>query len=247
MENKILAVVNGREIKKEDIDEAISRFPKDRQKYLLTEEGRKQLLNQIIAFELIYAEALNNGLENDKEYKQQMEAMRKEILTQLSIKRLIDTVKVSEEEANSYYEANKNMFKSQGMVSAKHILVDSKEKALEIKKEIEAGKAFETAAKEYSSCPSKERGGDLGKFTRGQMVPEFEEAAFAQKIGVVGEPVKTQFGYHLIKVEEKTEGENKTFEQVKNSIIDRLTQERQNMKYMQYTEELKKKYDVDIK
>lgn len=247
MENKVLAVVNGKEMKEKDIDAAIARFPKERQQYLSSDEGRKQLLDQIIAFELIYVDSVKNGLENDEEYKEQLETMKREMLTQLGIKKILDTVKVSDEEVKAYYEANKNVFKSQGSVSAKHILVASEDKALEVKKEIEAGKTFEAAAKEYSSCPSKEQGGNLGKFTRGQMVPEFEEAAFTQEIGVVGEPVKTQFGYHLIKVEEKTTEEVKDFEEVKASITQRLLQERQNMKYMQYTEELIKKYDVDIK
>jgi peptidyl-prolyl cis-trans isomerase C len=247
MEDKILAVVNGREIKDKDINEAIARFPKERQGFLSSDEGRKQLLNQIVSFELIYADSVDNGLENDDEYKEQLEVMKKEMLTQLGIKKVLDTVKISDEEVKAYYDANKSLFKSQGSVSAKHILVASEDKALDVKKEIEAGKTFEAAAKEYSSCPSKEQGGNLGKFTRGQMVPEFEEAAFTQEIGVVGEPVKTQFGYHLIKVEEKTPEEVKDFKEVQASITQRLLQERQNMKYMQYTEELMKKYAVEIK
>lgn len=247
MENKVLAVVNGREITDLDINESISRFPKDRQQYLSSNEGRKQLLEQIISFELIYLDSINKGLENDEEYKTQMEIMKREILTQVGIKKLLEDIKVSDEEAKAYYEANKNQFKNQSTVSAKHILVDSEEKAFDIKKEIEAGKAFEEAAKEYSSCPSKAQGGNLGNFSRGQMVPEFEEAAFSQKIGVVGEPVKTQFGYHLIKVENKTEEASKAFDEVKESIIARLVQERQNMKYMQYTEELKTKFNVEMK
>lgn len=247
MEDKILAVVNGREIKDKDINEAIARFPKERQGFLSSDEGRKQLLDQIISFELIYADSVDNGLENDDDYKKQLEIMKKEMLTQLGIKKVLDTVKISDEEVKAYYDANKSLFKSQGSVSAKHILVASEDKALDVKKEIEAGKTFEAAAKEYSSCPSKEQGGNLGKFTRGQMVPEFEEAAFTQEIGVVGEPVKTQFGYHLIKVEEKIPEEVKDFEEVQASITQRLLQERQNMKYMQYTEELMKKYAVEIK
>lgn len=247
MENKVLAVVNGRQITERDIDESISRFPKDRQQYLSSDEGRKQLLEQIISFELVYVDSVNKGLENDEEYKTQLEIMKREMLTQLGIKKLLESVKVSDEEAKAYYKANKSQFKNQSSVSAKHILVDSEQKALDIKKEIEAGKAFEEAAREYSSCPSKDQGGNLGSFSRGQMVPEFEAAAFTQEVGIVGEPVKTQFGYHLIKVENKSDEEDRAFEEVKASITDRLIQERQNMKYMQYTEELKTKYNVEMK
>lgn len=247
MSNKVLAIVNGKEITENDINQSIARFPADRQQYLSSEEGKKQLLEQIISFELIYNDAKDKGLESDEEYKYQVEAMKREILTQIAIKKLLEEIKVEDEEALKYYEANKSAFKEQGTVSAKHILVDTEEKALEVKEEIANGKEFEEAAMEYSSCPSKAQGGNLGSFSRGQMVPEFEEAAFAQEIGVVGAPVKTQFGYHLIKVEDKKAEEAKTYEEVKDMIINRLIQERQNMKYMQHTEELKNKYKVDIK
>jgi len=86
-------------------------------------------------------------------------------------------------------------------VRASHILVDTKEEALQLKNDIESGKiSFETAAQKYSKCPSGQRGGDLGAFGRGQMVKPFEDAAFSAPVGEVTEPVQTQFGYHLIKV-----------------------------------------------
>lgn len=84
-------------------------------------------------------------------------------------------------------------------VRAKHILVDSKEKAEEIIKKLEGGEKFEDLAKEFSSCPSKDKGGDLGVFGRGQMVPEFEKATYALKVGEISGPVQTQFGWHIIK------------------------------------------------
>ena len=89
-------------------------------------------------------------------------------------------------------------------VKASHILVNSKEQALRIKKEIESGNiTFEQAAQKYSSCPSGAKGGDLGYFKRGQMVKEFEDAAFSLPVGKISNPVKTQFGYHLILVTAK--------------------------------------------
>ena len=84
--------------------------------------------------------------------------------------------------------------------SARHILVDTEEQCLTLKQQIEAGENFSTVAKEHSNCPSKAQGGALGSFGRGQMVPEFEEAAFSGELGVVSAPVKTQFGYHLLEV-----------------------------------------------
>ena len=88
-------------------------------------------------------------------------------------------------------------------VRAKHILVKTQEEALEIKKMLDNGADFDTLAKQYSLCPSKEKGGDLGYFNRGQMVPEFENAAFSTPIGGISEPVETRFGWHIIKVTRK--------------------------------------------
>ena len=85
-------------------------------------------------------------------------------------------------------------------VRASHILVDSKSQADELKARIDKGESFETLAKLYSKCPSGEQGGDLGYFSRGQMVKSFEDAAFSLPVGAVSEPVRTQFGWHLIKV-----------------------------------------------
>lgn len=88
-------------------------------------------------------------------------------------------------------------------VRASHILVDTEEEALELKKRIENGESFESLAREYSKCMSREKGGNLGFFKRGQMVKPFEDAAFSLPVGVVSDPVKTEYGWHLIKVTSK--------------------------------------------
>lgn len=247
MDNKVLATVEGREITQRDLDNAIARFPKERQSYFMNEEGKKQLLDQIISFELVYSYAKDNGVENDPLYIAQLEAAKKEILTQAAINKVLAEVKVTDEEVRAYYEANQQYFKSEESVTAKHILVDSAEQAEEIKNKIDAGMNFEMAAMQFSSCPSKEQGGNLGNFTRGRMVPEFEAAAFELAVGEVSEPVQTQFGYHIIKVEEKNEGSVKPLEEVYPIIQREILNERESFKYMQLTEELKGKYSVVIK
>ncbi len=86
------------------------------------------------------------------------------------------------------------------LASARHILVNSEEKCLELKQQIEAGSDFSELAKKYSSCPSGAQGGELGEFGPGMMVPEFDKVVFSAPVGVVQGPVKTQFGYHLLEV-----------------------------------------------
>ncbi|MFA9396991.1 MAG: peptidylprolyl isomerase, partial [Clostridiaceae bacterium] len=129
----------------------------------------------------------------------------------------------------------------------KHILVDNEELALNIKKEVAEGLSFEEAAKKYSSCPSKEKGGDLGEFPKGAMVKEFEDAAFTLPLGTVSEPVKTQFGFHLILVVDKNEGSMKEIEEVKGQIFEEMMQKKQSEKYLSYVEDLKSKYKAEVK
>ncbi|WP_446898220.1 peptidylprolyl isomerase [Clostridium sp. LBM24168] len=247
MSNNILAIVNGTEIKESDIQDSINRFPIDKRNQLNTDEGKKHLLNEMIFFELAYNYAKDMNLENDEEYLRMIELAKKDILTQVAISKVMSNADVNDKEVEDYYNANKDMYKNPEKVKAKHILVDSEEKAEKILKEIQDGMSFENAARKYSSCPSKARGGDLGEFSRGQMVPEFENVAFMLDIGVISKPVKTQFGYHLIKVEEKIKTSRASYNQVKDSIKRGLLQERQAYQYSKFDKELRKRYKVEIK
>jgi peptidyl-prolyl cis-trans isomerase C len=107
--------------------------------------------------------------------------------------------------------------------------------------------SFEEAAQLYSKCPSKNNGGSLGYFGKGMMVPEFEEAAFGLNVGTLSKPVQTQFGYHIILVEDKKESGTKKFEDVKNDIRNHMLQEKQSYTYMNFVNGLKDKYKVEIK
>lgn len=247
MENNILAVINGKEITESDLQVAITRLPRDKQSFFATPQGKKQLLEQIISFELFYNYGKDNGIENDESYKAQIEIAKNDLITQCAINSVLKDVNVTDEEVEKYYEANRSYFMNEEEVMASHILVATLEEAQEVAKKLKEGMDFEAAAKEFSSCPSSAQGGNLGKFSRGRMVPEFEEAAFALKVGEISEPVKTQFGYHIIKVIEKFEAELRPFSEVSALIKNQLLQERQSFKYMQFAEDLKQTYKVEIK
>lgn len=247
MENKVLATVNGVEITENDINMTISRFPRERQLYLSTPEGKKQLLQQIISFELMHNYAMDNNLENDPQYITQLEAFKKDALTQLAISKVLSDVTATEEDAKKYYKDHEDQFLQNETVTASHILVKTEDEAKDIKGKIEKGMGFEEAARTYSSCPSKENGGNLGSFSKGMMVAEFEKAAFTLPIGVVSEPVKTQFGYHLIKVQSKEPARAMSFEEVKDSLIKQVQQQKETDKYVSFTKKLEETYPVDIK
>ena len=182
-------------------------------------------------------------MDETDEFKEIMEGARRDILAQLSMRDMLKDITVTEEEQKAFYEENKAQFGKGATVSAKHILTDSEEKCQTILKNIEAGeKTFEDAAREFSTCPSGAKGGDLGEFGKGQMVKEFEDAAFAANIGEVVGPVKTQFGYHLIKVEKKNEACEAPFEEVKVKVMNEVAQKKREQVYSEKMTKLKEKF-----
>ena len=245
MENKVLATVGGVNITEEEVSEAIIAMGQRGQNFN-NPQGRAMVLEQLINRKLILAGARKELLEFDPEFKKQLSIMKEELLTKFAISRAIENVKVTDEEAKKFYDENPDTFVSGKTVNASHILVDSEEKASEIKADIEAGKiTFADAAKQFSSCPSRENGGELGTFGQGQMVKEFEDAAFSAEIGTVTAPVQTQFGFHLILVTDKSESSVMAFEDVKDQLKDQLLSEKQQKAYASKINQLKILFPVD--
>ncbi len=196
--------------------------------------------------------------QNFDEIKQHV---RKALLFQKIMQaQLADKINVTVEDANQYYEQNRSRYDVPEQVKASHILIKSdttdpntdpneakaeaKEKTEELLKQIKAGADFAELAKANSACPSAAKGGDLGSFGRGQMVPPFEKAAFELETGQVSDIVETQFGYHIIKVTDHKDAETKTFEQVKDEIIQQLTQRKQRELAGQFIDSLKAEADI---
>lgn len=245
MDNKVLVTIAGREITEKDLEAIISRYPQDKRAYFDSEMGRNQLLEQLVSFELMNKLGTEMELDKTEEYKSALEQMERDLLTQMTINKVLSDVTVTDADAETFYNEHEEEFKTPEMVSAKHILVDSEEKAKEIKEKISNGEiSFEEAAGQFSTCPSGQQGGDLGEFGRGMMVPEFEDAAFELELEKISEPVKTQFGYHLIKVDTKNEAKAASFDEVKNKIVQQLIQKNQEKKYMDVMKELENKYEV---
>lgn len=241
--SKVLAVVGGQEITEELLDLFLQTMPREQQAYISNPQFREQALEQLVSLFLFAKKAEDDKLEETEEFQSVIANAKRDILAQMAMRDVLKTAEVSEEEMKEYYDANQAQYKKGATVSAKHILVAAEEKCNEILAAITSGeKAFEQAAQEFSTCPSGQRGGDLGTFGKGQMVPEFEKAAFEAEINQVVGPVQTQFGYHLIKVETKNEAEVAAFEEVKESIRRALIQQKQNKLYTDTVAELKEKY-----
>lgn len=239
----ILVTIGDAVITEADVDAFIANLPKEQQIYASNPQFRKQCEEQIIAIHLYAKLGEELKLQETEQFQSIMANARRDILAQLAMAETLKDVTVTEDEVASYYSENGNQFSKGETVNAKHILVAEEEKCSEILESIVSGKTeFEAAAKEFSTCPSGAQGGDLGEFGRGQMVPEFEQAAFEAEIGHVVGPVKTQFGYHLIKVEKRTEAQVLPFDQVKDKIKMNLLQQKQNQVYLEKAEELRGKY-----
>jgi peptidyl-prolyl cis-trans isomerase C len=183
--------------------------------------------------------------------------------SQFAIRKLIEQdvsskIVVTPEEAKAFYDSNPDLFKTPEMVRASHILVkvdkdasaEDKAKALEktkgIQKRIQGGEDFAAVAKEVSDCPSKEKGGDLDFFQKGQMVPAFENAAFSLKPGETSDIVETEFGYHIIKVTDRKEPGKLTFEEIKPRIEQHLRSEKMSQEIPKYIETIKSKAKIEI-
>lgn len=243
MADTVLATVAGVNITENDIDNVIAGYPAEEQAKMQNPTVRNKILEQLISTRLFALEAREKGLDKTDEFTTLLEKLKDEVLGQMMVTELVKDLTVSEADEKAFYEENKDQFVMPPQVSAKHILVETEKQALDIKAEIETGKiSFEDAAKKYSSCPSKERGGDLGFFQRGQMVPEFENTAFAGKIGEVTAPVQTQFGWHIVLVNDKKGEEPISFEEAKEMIHNRLMRVKQKELYASELNRLSEKY-----
>ncbi len=242
---QVLANVGGKPITDADVTRFIQAMGRNGQAYN-NPKGRAAVLEQLIAQRLFLLDAQRNLYEREPAFKEQLAQIKEQLLMEYAVSKCVESVRVKEEEVKAYYEAHKEDLNSEETVNASHILVDSEEQANEILASLKAGEiTFEDAAKQYSSCPSKEQGGNLGDFGKGQMVPEFDEAVFSMEVGEVSGPVKTQFGWHLIRLNAKNEATEIPYSDIREQLYQQVTQEKQQAAYQSKINQLKILYPVD--
>lgn len=243
MSQEVLAKVAGEEITRAEFEGFLQSVPREQQAYISNPQFQQQCLEQLIALRVYAKYGEDLKLDETEDFKKMMANAKKDILAQMAMGETLKGIEISEEEMKEYYNANGQQFQQGATVNAKHILTETEEKCSEALATIESGeKSFEDVAKESSTCPSGAKGGDLGTFGKGQMVKEFEDAAFEAEIGKVIGPVQTQFGYHLIKVEQKNEATTTPFEEAKENIRRSILQQKQQEVYSAKLQELKEKY-----
>lgn len=245
MQDKVVATVGGRPIMASEIDAMLISMGQRGQSYN-NPQGRAVILEQLIANRLFLMEAQKNLYEREPEFKAQLARVKEDMLTNYAVQKAVEKVRVTDDEARKFFDENPDQFAGSETFGASHILVDSKEKAEEIASKIKSGEiSFEDAARENSTCPSGQNGGDLGDFGRGQMVPEFENACIALEVGEMSEPVQTQFGWHIVKLNKKEAAEPMKFEEVEADIKNAIMGQKQQAAYQSKINQLKILFPVD--
>ncbi|WP_298203304.1 peptidylprolyl isomerase [Desulfosporosinus sp.] len=256
----IVAKVNGVKITQSELNE------------LLLQQGGKDALDTLIQQSIIKQEAKKQKIQVseadiDKEltilketfgsedaFTQALEtnsitldALKENILLNLEVKRIMEANSpITGGEIQQYFETNKESLGTIEEVKASHILVETEELAQEVKTKLSAGEDFAELAKQYSTDEnSKELGGDLGFFARGDMEKEFEEVAFSLSVGQVSDPVKTTYGYHIIKADDKKEAKEAAFEESKDKIKDILLESKLETEFDPWLQDRMAEYNIE--
>jgi len=247
-EATVLATVNGTAITSADFDREVKALPEYIRGMADTPQGKKELIDTLVMRELILQQAAKEGLDKGKEIDEKLAELKKRIVVDTYLKKKVETdAKISDEELKKFYDQNLEKFKSGEQVKASHILVKSEQEAKDILAQLKGGAAFEELAKSKSVDTSAGKGGDLGWFGKGNMVPAFEKAAFALKEGQLSGIVKSEFGFHIIKLTGKRAAGTRSFEEVKEQITAALMPSKQQQIFMQLKEDLKKGAKIELK
>lgn len=255
----VLARVGSEKITAEEFEAFVSTLPPHMQTRASTPSGKKQILEHRVRETLIALEAQKRGIADRPDVRQQIEAARQRVLLQELMKDLQKEVQVSDEDVSAHFEENKERFRTPERYRAQQILFkvppngDAKAssvaygKAVEARKRVLRGEAFDKVAREQSEDPNADKGGDLGYVERGRFNPEFEKAALALKKGDVSEPFKTSFGWHVVKLidrtpEEAAELNDRVKDQIRRQLVPRKRQEA----FETFMTGLRDQYEVEI-
>lgn len=247
-DSKVVATYKGGEIKESEVinqfKDVLAQDPnlKDKKFEELDSKIREALIKGYLNTKLLSLEAKNSQIESTKEFQEKLSEIKERLLQQQIIENYLKK-NITEAMIDSEYNKLVQSMKGKDEVKASHILLDNEDKAKEAKKKLSKGAKFEDVVKEFSTDKSSSAsGGSLGYFTEGQFVPEFEKKAFAMKVGEISDPVKTQFGWHIIKIEDRRKIKVPTKDEAKQGILMKLNKELME----KFFADLDKKYDAKL-
>ena len=245
-DSPVIAKINKKAITEDAFLNEVKRVPEWARAQFTGKEGKDKFLDELIKRELIFQDAKKMRLDKDEEYIAKVKEFEKTTLVSLILKKEVEEkAKVEDAEIKAFFDQNAEKFTVGTQIKASHILVQTEEEANKIHEKIDKGESFSKLAKSLSKDKgSAEKGGDLGYFGRGKMVPEFERAALGLKPGEVSKPVKTRFGYHIIKLADIKKGKQAEFEQSKESISRQLLSQKRKVLFDAYVDGLKEKSNI---
>jgi peptidyl-prolyl cis-trans isomerase C len=248
-EGKIVASIDGENITLQEFNAELDKIPMNMKMLVASQSGKKDFLDRLIVKKLLLREAKKDKIEKEREFQDRLNDIREQLIIESLLKKKVTTeLQFKDEELQKYYEAHKEEFKKDREIQTRQIVVKTEQEAKEIQARIARGEDFAQLAKQYSIDPSaKTTGGDIGYHSKGTLIPEFEEAAFKlTKVGQVTPPVKTQLGYHLIKLEGERTGAYVPFPEVKEFIRQKMAQEKQTEVLKKYIDDLKKNAKIVV-
>lgn len=245
--NAVVAEYDGIKVKVSEVYEDLEQIPAFIRPQVLEGDGLKDFLDQHFAKDLSLHDVEKNFDNYSKEFPRAMADVSRRTLVKMLFDKVLSPITVKDEEVKDFYNKNLANFAAPAQMHAHHILVKEEDKAKTLLADLQKDpKKFEEVAKASSICPSNQQGGDLGNFSEGQMVPEFEKACKEGEIGKVIGPVKTQFGYHLIRVDSRTPAGTRKFEDVQEEIRSQLLPQKQKEAFDAYVAALRNEYKVKV-
>lgn len=245
---EVIAEVNGTPITSEQFKKEIKNLPPQLQVMAQSAEGKKELLDTMVIREIILQQAKKDGLDKSQDVADRLADLKDKVVVEAYLKKKLESeAAVSDADLQKMYEQNKERFRTGDQIRASHILVKSEKEAQDVESQLKKGANFEELAKKLSTDSSASKGGDLGWFSKGNMVPDFEKAAFGLKEGQISDPVKTQFGYHIIKVTGKRPAGIMPFSEVKEQLKAAALPQKQQELFKKLKDDLRKDAKVTVK
>jgi peptidyl-prolyl cis-trans isomerase C len=240
-DSPVLARVGDSVITHDDYIREISRVPEWARSNFKDLDGKGKFLDELVKKELVYQYAKKMRMQNDREYLDKVEEFKKMTLVTMILKKEVEEkTTLDDEMVKAFYDENSDKFRIGTEIKASHILVKTEDEAKDVAARLEKGSSFADLAKTLSiDKASGQKGGDLGYFGRGKMVPEFERAVLNLKPGEISNPVSTRFGYHIIRLDDIKEGKLASFEQSAESIRRQLAAEKQKALFDSFVDKLK--------
>ncbi len=245
-DDKVLAKVSSKTITVGEFKSKIEKVPGYYSN--IVDKNKKKYLDEVILEMLLYEDGIRRGLDRKKEVQEVLNEAKKKIVVARYVKEEVDDkIKVPEEDIKKFYDLHREEFKTPALWRASHILVANENEAKDILAQLSAGGNFEELARKHSMDATASRGGDVGYFREGQIIPDFEKVATSLKVGQMSGIVHTQFGYHIIKLTDKKDPAVESYEKARKVIESELKKNKRGELFNTMVANLKKRYSVEIK